>query len=293
MRIVVSLVVMNSLLWTIPFIFFFASGNVSNSTNNEISDVITSISGFSYPVNEPYVITQGFGVGNDGSLGYISHAGVDFVPSEDHTVISGSTGEVVATNTTCPPHGGYLGSRCGGGFGNYIYVETKVGEVSYRVIYGHLSEVDVSIGDKVVNGESIGVMGNSGNTSGAHVHYEIQLETSKGIYTPINPMPLLVINNSVDSEKISLMKSAGIAEEDYEYVDYIISHESSWDYKADNPSSSAYGLCQALPGEKMATAGSDWKTNPETQMKWCNTYAIDRYGSWEVAYDYWVANNWW
>ncbi len=86
---------------------------------------------------------------------------------------------------------------------------------------------------------------------------------------------------------------AGIAASDYPYVDYIVSHESRWDPTARNASSGAYGLCQALPGSKMASAGSDWETNPITQLKWCDSYAVGRYGSWYGAYIHWVNNGWW
>lgn len=44
--------------------------------------------------------------------------------------------------------------------------------------------------------------------------------------------------------------------------------ESLWDQFADNPTSSAYGIPQALPGNRMASEGADWKTNPATQIKW-------------------------
>ena len=45
-------------------------------------------------------------------------------------------------------------------------------------------------------------------------------------------------------------------------------HESGWNPLAANPSSGAYGIPQALPGDKMASAGSDWQTNPATQIEW-------------------------
>ena len=90
------------------------------------------------------------------------------------------------------------------------------------------------------------------------------------------------------------MAAAGIAESDYGYVEYIISHESGWGVTKSNYSGSgAYGLCQALPGSKMASAGSDWATNPITQLKWCNGYAVGRYGSWAKAYDSWIQKHWW
>ncbi len=55
--------------------------------------------------------------------------------------------------------------------------------------------------------------------------------------------------------------------------------ESNWRYNASNRSSGAYGIPQALPGIKMATAGADWMTNPETQIIWGLGYIEGRYGS--------------
>jgi len=72
----------------------------------------------------------------------------------------------------------------------------------------------------------------------------------------------------------------------------IVDHESSWNYRADNPTSDAYGLVQALPGSKMASAGADWMTNPATQIKWGLGYMNDRYGSPCGAWNFWQANNW-
>jgi uncharacterized protein YabE (DUF348 family) len=88
------------------------------------------------------------------------------------------------------------------------------------------------------------------------------------------------------------MALAGIGPGDYKYADYIISHESGWRPNAGSISG-PYGLCQSYPGSKMASAGSDWATNPVTQLKWCNGYAQSRYGSWGAAYNHWVATRNW
>jgi hypothetical protein len=56
-------------------------------------------------------------------------------------------------------------------------------------------------------------------------------------------------------------------------------HESGWSVSAENPSSGAYGIPQALPGSQMASAGGDWQTNAATQIKWGLTYIQGRYGS--------------
>ena len=90
------------------------------------------------------------------------------------------------------------------------------------------------------------------------------------------------------------MAAAGIAPSDYGYAEFIISHESGWGYtKYNYGGSGAYGLCQALPGSKMASAGADWETNPITQLRWCNGYAVGRYGSWAGAYEFWMTHHWW
>jgi hypothetical protein len=72
----------------------------------------------------------------------------------------------------------------------------------------------------------------------------------------------------------------------------IISHESSWNVSATNRSSGAYGLAQALPGSKMASAGADWRTNPTTQIKWALRYMDSRYGSPNAAWSFWRAHHW-
>ncbi|MHA5055174.1 aggregation-promoting factor C-terminal-like domain-containing protein [Streptomyces sp. SD15] len=72
----------------------------------------------------------------------------------------------------------------------------------------------------------------------------------------------------------------------------IVSHESGWNHTAKNASSGAYGLVQALPASKMASAGSDWKTNPATQIKWGLDYMNSRYGSPVGAWNFWQTHHW-
>jgi hypothetical protein len=57
------------------------------------------------------------------------------------------------------------------------------------------------------------------------------------------------------------------------------SKESGWNEKARNKSSGAYGIPQAYPGNKMSSAGSDWQTNPVTQIKWGLGYIAQRYNT--------------
>jgi uncharacterized protein YabE (DUF348 family) len=100
------------------------------------------------------------------------------------------------------------------------------------------------------------------------------------------------------------MAAAGIAAGDYGYVNFIVSHEGGWEpckvqggaincaYAA-NGGAMGYGVVQATPGIKMASAGADWATNPITQLRWATGYAVGRYGSWSGAYNYWVSHHNW
>ncbi len=67
--------------------------------------------------------------------------------------------------------------------------------------------------------------------------------------------------------------------------------ESGWKVSASNPSG-AYGIPQALPGSKMSSAGSDWQTNPATQIEWGLDYISETYGTPCAAWSHSQSNNW-
>jgi hypothetical protein len=62
-------------------------------------------------------------------------------------------------------------------------------------------------------------------------------------------------------------------------LDDLWQSESGWSYDAENPSSGAYGIPQALPASKMASAGADYLTDPTTQIKWGLQYISATYGT--------------
>lgn len=68
--------------------------------------------------------------------------------------------------------------------------------------------------------------------------------------------------------------------------------ESGWNHKSSNGSSGAYGIPQSLPGRKMASHGKDWRTNPETQIRWGLSYIKGRYGSPNKAWAHFRSHNW-
>jgi transglycosylase-like protein with SLT domain len=77
----------------------------------------------------------------------------------------------------------------------------------------------------------------------------------------------------------SLLGSYGWDSSQFSCLDSLWVRESGWNPYAQNSSSGAYGIPQALPGSKMASAGSDWATNPATQIKWGLSYIRASYGS--------------
>ncbi|MFG2511793.1 transglycosylase SLT domain-containing protein [Streptomyces sp. NPDC048584] len=99
------------------------------------------------------------------------------------------------------------------------------------------------------------------------------------------------VQSSYTIAEVQAMARQIVPADQFQCFSTIVDHESSWNYQADNPTSDAFGLMQALPGSKMASAGADWATNPATQIKWGLGYMNDRYGSPCDAWNFWQANH--
>ncbi|MFF3461405.1 transglycosylase SLT domain-containing protein [Streptomyces sp. NPDC002619] len=100
------------------------------------------------------------------------------------------------------------------------------------------------------------------------------------------------VQSSYSVGQIQAMARQMVASGQFQCFSNIVDHESSWNYRAVNASSGAYGLFQALPGSKMSSVGADWQTNPATQIKWGLNYMNSRYGSPCEAWSFWQANHW-
>ena len=171
-----------------------------------------------------------------------------------------------------------------------IKVETRTEEVAFDTRY--VEDPNLTFG--------VTALRQHGSPGRRVVTYQVNIRTGERtpfhqitVRKPIDQVMARGTYINIPSNKQSVMAAAGISRGDFVYVDYIISRESGWNAAASNSSSGAYGLCQALPGSKMATAGSDWRTNAVTQLRWCHGYATGRYGSWAAAYNFWTANHWW
>jgi hypothetical protein len=77
----------------------------------------------------------------------------------------------------------------------------------------------------------------------------------------------------------AVMLDAGFGLDQWDCLDKLFKKESGWNHKARNPGTGAFGIPQALPGNKMASVGADWETNPATQVRWGLGYIKGRYST--------------
>jgi resuscitation-promoting factor RpfB len=108
------------------------------------------------------------------------------------------------------------------------------------------------------------------------------------------PQPAPVINVDPGSAQAigkQLAAQRGWGADQFSCLYQLWNNESGWRVDATN-ASGAYGIPQALPGDKMAAYGSDWQTNPSTQIKWGLGYIAGRYGTPCDAWSFWQSNGW-
>lgn len=92
------------------------------------------------------------------------HSGVDLAVAEGTPVYAADNGKVIVAEDS------------GNGYGNYIIIDHQNG---FKTLYGHNSELLVSVGDIVAKGDKIALSGNTGNSTGPHLHFEIHVNDEK------------------------------------------------------------------------------------------------------------------
>ncbi|MGO1543898.1 MAG: M23 family metallopeptidase [Gulosibacter sp.] len=145
------------------------------SAPSEASTASAAVASVVWPVGEGSGISSGYGPRNSPTAGASSyHQGVDFVPG--YGVAVGSMADGTVTNV----------SYGGTSYGNYIEVQHTIDGQTVTTLYAHLSAINVSVGQTVSAGETIGNVGNTGVSTGAHLHFEVIVGGSK-----IDPIPFL------------------------------------------------------------------------------------------------------
>ncbi len=122
-----------------------------------------------------------------------------------------------------------------------------------------------------------------------------ELISSETIKNPVDRITAVGMKKSVPPEWeacASYARAAGVSEADLHVALTLIYRESGCRFDAINASTGAYGIPQALPGSKMASAGADWQTNPVTQIRWMIGYVTGRYGGWNQVWSFWQSRHW-
>ena len=132
---------------------------------------------FAMPVKDRFRWTSGFGYRRDPKgAGTRMHEGTDLAGAYGTSIYATADGVVT--------HAGW-----DNGYGRQVTIRHDFG---VETLYGHLSEVRVSVGQRVSRGDRIGDMGNSGRSTGTHLHYEVHLNG-----TPVNPMTFIKAGKNV------------------------------------------------------------------------------------------------
>lgn len=138
-----------------------SSGGSSGGSKSKSGSVAAGSGGYKYPHHNGFRISTPFGKkGKSWAAGY--HTGTDYVGTGSKKIYAVATGKVVLAGWN-------------GAYGKSVRIFHEDGYIS---LYGHLSAIRVTVGDKVGNGTVIGVEGSTGNASGSHLHLEIH----KGSY---------------------------------------------------------------------------------------------------------------
>lgn len=195
----------NSLLWFLVLITALSSNTKDSSLNGQQNAFVSQqtealpsiLPGFAgLPLEPPFHITAEF---NDNdylrTIGF-PHTGIDVSKHYGATVYSVFDADVLQIEADKPKQG-YIGNTAGS---NYVITRTKIGDTYYFVYYWHLDRPTVLPGTYVKKGTAIGIQGNSGYSSGTHLHLEIRISKKPELpnagrlqndNTPINPRQVI------------------------------------------------------------------------------------------------------
>lgn len=119
------------------------------------------------------IITSSYGSRRGGF-----HPGVDLGGARGTSIAAAASGVVIKSVNGCVEGR----KSCGGGYGNYVEIEHPNGDVT---IYGHMTKAIVGVGKLVSQGEPIGTLGSTGNSTGPHVHFEIRNSNGSTVRPPV------------------------------------------------------------------------------------------------------------
>lgn len=138
---------------------------------------------FAWPADSDAIITAGYPYYSSGAY----HGGVDIA------LYGGSGGNITENTYIYAAQDGvvvtaYNDGNWNTGFGNYCIIDHGNG---VQTLYAHSNDIQVSEGDTVKKGQVIGLVGDTGNTTAPHLHFEVRVETSDGCYERTNPLKFI------------------------------------------------------------------------------------------------------
>ncbi len=142
------------------------SSDNSSSSDSSYSEPSYTGASFGWPCPGHYYISSYYGW-RWGRL----HKGYDIAQNRGANVVASRSGTVIAVSTGCSHNYPKSSNCCGNGYGNYVLVSHGDG---YTTMYAHLQSVNVSVGQSVGKGETLGTVGCTGHSTGFHLHFEIR-----------------------------------------------------------------------------------------------------------------------
>ncbi len=147
-----------------------ASGS-SSSSGSQSSQTTASASGFFWPIASSHRVTSPFGWRTHPITGRQNlHGGIDIAAPNGTPIMASKAGVVVI-------------SQYGSSYGNYVVISHPDGT---RTLYAHMSQRNVSAGDTVRQGQTVGLVGSTGSSTGNHLHFETWTGSSSS--SRVNPM---------------------------------------------------------------------------------------------------------
>lgn len=156
-------------------------------------------------------------------------------------------------------------------------------ELIQRIIAGTTAAMMVSAALLTLPAPAAGAL-----TLGQAVHKRVH-ENKTPVLVKVRTMSRVQRNKLIGQRMVGKF---GWSRSHWRCLNRLWARESGWNHRSHNGGSGAHGIPQALPGHKMASAGADWMTNPETQIRWGLRYIRYRYGSPCSAWGHFGATGW-
>ena len=230
-----------------------------------------------------------------------NHQGIDISTSNScvtDIIVATKSGEVISVEDGCDTYGSY-GNTCNGGYGNYVIIDHGDG---IQTVYAHMAAdtIVVKEGDRISQGEKIGLMGSSGSSTGCHLHFEIRINDSKvdpfNYVDSSNPRPREIsssdeVSGSDSKQTVCLtLLSNGYSVNATAALLTNMNSESSFNPQSMGDSGTSYGLCQWHNGRftRLKTFCGNNYTTVGCQLNYLNNELRESYAQ---VYNHLLSNN--